>query len=398
MRCLYIVANDPLSPNYVGGASAMYYDQLLALSELGHEVHLWHFASHGARARFNQWIEAEPATWAMVKSRCASLELYTYQADEGLVGRLLGRLRTWIPPRLPVSRWSLYRELNRQLARVRPHFVWAQHLEPALLAAQQSSVPVVYVHHDWLYRIKALRNQRASSPEQQAVEERLVRSVSAVVSGSHTECEDIRRAGARHVAYIPVSFEVAMSTPGQVADATPRLVHLGGMGATANRKGLLAFFKRVWPSLKETGVTLEVVGDTSAAPPELQEYLRTVTCAGFVQDLTTALRPFDIHIIPWEHATGQRTRLPVAFAMSQAVVSTRAAIACYPEAIDDVNCRLVDTLDGMAAAIRDLLSDPSTRTRLAHAARQTFETSFTREALRLRYAAVIADLQIRRPS
>ena len=392
MRCLYIVAHDPISPNYVGGASAMYYDQLLALSELGHEIHLWHFASGEAGERFSRFVDGEPAVWETVKKRCQSIQLSSCRNGETLLGRGLARLRSWLPPGLPVSRWSLYRELQQLIKRINPDVIWAQHFEPAMLAAQQTRVPVVYVHHDWLYRIKALRNHRAINPRQKAVEERLVRSVSAVVSGSKPECKEISLAGGRNVHYIPVSFDLVPLDLERGGDKSPRLVHLGGMGTTANREGLLAFFERVWPALKTSGVEFEVIGDTAGASSGLQEHLRTVKCSGFIKDLTTVLRPFDIHVIPWEHTTGQRTRLPVAFNHAQVVVATRAAVACYPEARDRENCRLVDRLEDMISVIPELMADHGERSRLGRAARATFEKQFTRTSLLPRYDEVLGAL------
>jgi glycosyltransferase involved in cell wall biosynthesis len=392
MRCLYIVAHDPISPNYVGGASAMYYDQLLALSELGHEIHLWHFASGEARERFSRFVDGEPAVWETVKKRCQSIQLSSCRNGETLLGRGLARLRSWLPPGLPVSRWSLYRELQQLIKRINPDVIWAQHFEPAMLAAQQTRVPVVYVHHDWLYRIKALRNHRAINPRQQAVEERLVRSVSAVVSGSKPECKEISLAGGRNVHYIPVSFDLVPLDLERGGDKSPRLVHLGGMGTTANREGLLAFFERVWPALKGTGVEFEVIGDTAGASSGLQEHLRTVKCSGFIKDLTTVLRPFDIHVIPLEHTTGQRTRLPVAFNHAQVVVATRASVACYPEARDRENCRLVDRLEDMISVIPELMADHGERSRLGRAARATFEKQFTCTSLLPRYGEVLGAL------
>jgi glycosyltransferase involved in cell wall biosynthesis len=164
------------------------------------------------------------------------------------------------------------------------------------------------------------------------------------------------------------------------------------MGTTANREGLAAFFKGVWPQLKGLNVRFEVVGDTSTAPPELQKHLRTVACTGFVQDLTKVLRPYDIHIIPWEHSTGQRTRLPLAFNHAQVVVATKASVACYPEARDGENCRLVERLEDMVSVIPYLMADHAERTRLGRAARATFEKQFTRASLLPRYAAVISSL------
>src|SRR5258706_7529266 len=146
MRCLYIVGQDPISPNSAGGDSSMYYDQLLALSELGHEIHLWHFASGQGRERFNRFVEGEALTWTAVQKRCRSVQLSEYRNGETLVGRGLGRIRRLLPPRLPVPRWSLYEELRKLIERIAPDFIWAQHFEPALLAAQQSETPVGYVH------------------------------------------------------------------------------------------------------------------------------------------------------------------------------------------------------------------------------------------------------------
>jgi glycosyltransferase involved in cell wall biosynthesis len=83
--------------------------------------------------------------------------------------------------------------------------------------------------------------------------------------------------------------------------------------------------------------------------------------------------------------------LPVAFNHAQVVVATRAAVACYPEARDRENCRLVDRLEDMGSVINQLLRDQPQRIRLAESARKTFEKSFTRSALLPRYAEVLAE-------
>lgn len=373
----------------------MYYDQLLALSELGHEVYLWHFASATARERFNKFVESEPETWRAVQDHCKSVNVSDYRNGENLWNRGLGKVRVLFPPRVPVGRWSVYQEFKLLLNRIRPQLVWAQHFESAALAVQQARVPVVYVHHDWLYRIKALRSHRPINPKQKAIEERLVRSVSAVVSGSKIECEEINAAGCPNVHYIPVSFEPVPLNANGNQNRIPHLVHLGGMGTTANREGLLAFFVRVWPALIGLGIRFDVIGETSSAPPALRQHLTTVNCTGFVHDLAAVLQPFHIQIIPWEYATGQRTRLPMAFNHGQVVVATKAAVACYPEAHDGENCRLVDRLEDMATIIPELLRDTAERVRLGLAAKATFESCFTRKALISRYADILTSFDQR---
>jgi glycosyltransferase involved in cell wall biosynthesis len=163
------------------------------------------------------------------------------------------------------------------------------------------------------------------------------------------------------------------------------------MGTTANRVGLERFFEVAWPQLAKS-CELWVVGDTSEASPALLESLAGVSCTGFVKDLGSVLRPFDLHIIPWEQNTGQRTRMVQAFNHAQAVVAVRASVAGFPEAIDGRNCRLVERLDQMAGAVEELIDNAAERERLGRAARETFEKCFTRRSLLPRYEAVISSL------
>src|ERR1019366_3154838 len=148
MRCLYVVSEDPISPNYRGGASAMYYDQLMALSDLAHEIHLWHFASRAARERFSQEIAEHPQTWSAVKERCRSVRLSTLEVSPGLFDRLMSRASATLPQSLPTCRRDLQAEMARQVRATKPDVVWAQHFAPAVAAIRASRLPVVYVHHD----------------------------------------------------------------------------------------------------------------------------------------------------------------------------------------------------------------------------------------------------------
>ena len=145
-----------------------------------------------------------------------------------------------------------------------------------------------------------------------------------------------------------------------------------------------------------------VVGDMAGASVRLNEMLKNVTAPGFVSDLAQVLRPNDIHVIPWEYETGQRTRLVQAFKYGQAVVATRKSVSCFPEAVDDHNCILVDSLEEMSHAIIRLRLDDVHRTRLGKNARATFISSFTRDSLMPRYKLLIDSISssntgIRRP-
>jgi glycosyltransferase involved in cell wall biosynthesis len=164
------------------------------------------------------------------------------------------------------------------------------------------------------------------------------------------------------------------------------------MGTTANRLGLERFFEVSWPTLSKT-CELWVVGETRQSSASLARSLAQVNCTGHVKDLSTVLRPFDLHIIPWEQNTGQRTRMVMAFNHAQVVVAVKAAVAGFPEAVDHQNCRLVDSLDQMAAVLLELLDNQAERQRLGRNAKETFEKHFTRRALLPRYDSVISSLR-----
>ncbi|HET9530562.1 MAG TPA: glycosyltransferase, partial [Blastocatellia bacterium] len=276
--------------------------------------------------------------------------------------------------------------------KVEPDFIWSQHFGATQVASLQNKIPVIYSHHDWLYRIKHVHSNGNGSSRLREAEERVARKATAVVSGSSVECEQLREIGCKRVAYIPVTYEPASLDSDYKPEPRARLVHLGGMGTTANRVGLERFFEVAWPQLADS-CELWVVGDTGEASPALLESLAGVNCTGFVKDLGSVLRPFDLHIIPWEQNTGQRTRMVQAFNHAQAVVAVRASVAGFPEAVDGRNCRLVERLDQMAESVEELIDNAAERERLGRAARETFEKCFTRRSLLPRYEAVISSLR-----
>lgn len=407
MRCLFIMTQQPLSPHSRGGGSAIFYDNLCSLHELGNEIHLWHYADPDSRREFDKFVEGDGDIWSQVRSMCRSVNMTTLPGIRGLknqtrriIRKRIQRLFSDRPLRHPMLRdpdlrsFALPR-LQRLIAEIRPEVIWACHLQPAWLAGLQTDVPVIYSHTDWLYRVLALREGQAEDPAWREDEEEAARRVAKVVSGSMVECRQLQAIGCSSVDYVPVSYAVPpIHLNGQSLDS-PRLVHFGDMGTTANQVGLLRFFETVWPGLKSESPDFWAVGDTTHAPPKLAQYLADVQCPGHVTEWTSVLRPYDIQIIPWEHSTGQRTRVPVAFGCGQVVVAVHAGVSGYPEARDGENCRLVERLDQMGAVIKELLNDPGQRGKLGKAARMTFDTHFTRRALLPRYEALMADLKSR---
>jgi glycosyltransferase involved in cell wall biosynthesis len=396
MRCVYIVANDPISPNSVGGGGAIHYEQLVSLVSLGVEVSLWHFCYEDRVSEFERYLHREPDTWKYIESLCSkifrSLIPCTPTFAERLRNKVSSKL-TRLEIRNPALRNWCYPILDNILHEVDPHFVWAQHIAPAQTSLLQTFVPVVYSHHDWLYRVKSKAQSTHPDLSLRKTEEKIARRVAAVVSGSRIECNDLERIGCTNVHYIPVAYdEVAVTSIDCKNEA--QIVHLGGLGTTASRLGLERFFESVWANLNLSGDRMVVVGDMSTASDKMRAFLLGVRTTGFVSDLSMVLRPHDIHVIPWEYETGQRTRLVRAFSYKQAVVATRKSVACFPEAVNHYNCILVDSLDQMPRSIERLLNNASLRKEIGNNARKTFETCFTRRVLLPRYQRVIESLAL----
>lgn len=390
-RCLYIAPQFPLSPDSAGGAGAIFYEQLVTLAALGQEIALWHISLPSHQPALQSFVQADSAHWQTVQACSRPVTFSVVPSQPSLALRLKNKWAAywkgeWISwPYLAAFFEPL---LKAQIAQFRPNYIWAQHFWAAQLATWQQAVPVIYSHHDWLFRVKALRSGRPENPTVRQTEEKVARRAAVVVTGSTVECAELRQLGCQTVHYLPIAYEPVALDWDTVPNA-PRLVHLGGLATTANQIGLARFGAVVWPDLHLPAGQFHLVGDMTFAPAGLSPLLNQAVVHGFVPQLKQVLRPYDLHLIAYEHPTGQRTRLPVAFNFGQVVVAVRAGVAGYPEAQDGVNCRLVDRIEDMARVIQELMADTDQRVRLGRAARDTFEQKFTRPGLLPHYQQLL---------
>ena len=210
VTCLFVAAQVPLSPQFGAGGPAVIYERLASLCALGHHVHLWHYAYPDARRAFDEFVAQDPAAWTRVVAMCDSVTLTTFPARASLSARVANRLRnTWSYTFVenPLFRSVGAGTLRGLMRRVRPDVVWAETFGPAQIALLQSTRPVVYSHHDWLYRVRAIGRAVRPDERQQRIEEQVARAATVVVSGSAVERTQLERLGCRQVAYIPPSYE-----------------------------------------------------------------------------------------------------------------------------------------------------------------------------------------------
>lgn len=410
-RCVFLVEDWPLSRQAAGGAGALIVSHLELLLAGSCRVQLLVLRDPRAPKGFDAFTAEQEDAWLALRRECAEFRVLELEKTPRQRAPLRHAVRGVFDPSwlyLDVAPQS-FAELSAILSEWRSDLIWAEHLLPAALACRVSSLPVIYGHHDWSWRIKTHRQgrrttwrgrfaQRLKAALRRRFEERLVRGVAGCVSGSASESAELRRLGGGCVAYLPTTFARAVADPVPWPDGPPRLVHLGGLQTTATRLGLERFLDVVWPRLRESlGAScpeLWVIGSPDGAPDALRSALASAgaIAPGFVAELGEVLRPGDLHVLPWEHDTGTRTRIPLALAHGQALVSTRAAAACLAELEDSENCVLVDRLEEMPEAISGLLDNPSLRRRLALAGLDLVEKSFTRTSQQDRCDRFVAEV------
>lgn len=410
MNILFLSEDFPITPDGYGGASALLHNHLEFLAHGGHSISLLRLEHSGASLGFAQFVEEQPHIWQQVQGWVRSSRHIVVGQQEHRPPRwqrAMTALRDPVAFKQGVINPTTLAMLRKAIDRVAPDLIWAEHFLPALLVSRlRPAVPVIYSHHDWFWRIKWLRRGQKGRDlfarwyffRLRRTEEALIRQVTGCISASATEASEIEALGGQCVAYLPTAYPPVALPLLQEPLPAPRVVHLGGMRTTANRLGLERFLDIVWPQVCKQMTTppeLWVVGDLRGISDPLQRQLEQAgaVCTGFAPNLATVLRPYDIHVMPWEYNTGTRTRLPVIFNFAQVLVATSASAACVPEAQHASNALLVDALPDMAATIIALCADSTQRKQLGQAARHTFEQSFVRAALQPRFDRFLEQCQ-----
>ena len=407
--CLFLLEDGPVSPNATGGGSALTYNRLELVANSGYEVALGVLSDRSRPGKLDQFMREQPAASDAVRAWCSSR--HTIPLRRG--ARRRAPLRHALLAVTDLSRYFHRRiaeesitRLKQIIAEVRPELIWAEDWLAATLAVKAGPrLPIVYSHHDWMWRVKHFRHAEATGTWKGRVKAWLrrrqdasvLRRVSGCVSASASEAAEARRLGARHATYFPITYAPA-EVRTHAAEGPPRIVHLGGMQTTANRLGLQRFLDIAWPVICQgPGSPPELwnVGSLGDAPEPLLASLKRVggVNTGFVPDLSSVLRPYDVHIIPWEHDTGTRTRIPLVLSFGQVLVSTKAAAACLPDLRSGHDCLLVDNLEAMGREILALLPDAQRRRRLGRSAQSTFFSHFTRKAVQPRFDEFISTLR-----
>lgn len=403
-RVLFVLSSAPIDPNYSGGASR-YYQNFLALTSLGYTVHVRRYYVERRFAPVRDYEQRYGASVAQVRDRAASWQdvPYSERVPSTHLGRLWTALARPVRSQFP-SVEVLPAILRAAIQETAPDIIWFEGTDLAASAVSGGlQQPWVLSQTDVIHHVRQVRAQRSDAVTRfwlhtlKRAERRILANVPWLVTGSQGDAARSQQLGARRVVVIPAGYtgDVRHIDAAPAPDA--RIVHLGSLETTANRVGLEAYLRTAHDAVMQaaravnTPVALTIIGDDSRAKPALKTLIEAAQaeCTGFVADLDSALRPFDIAILPYEHDSGYRTKLPLLFNHAQVVVSTRAAIAgSMLPGLEDV-CVILERLADFPAAIQHLLAHPDERERLGRAAQQFFHEHLTLDAVTHQYQDLI---------
>lgn len=409
-RVLFVFPAAPLAANYSGAASR-YAQNFAAVTEIYDAVHV---ARIGDQATFEQVLAFERTSPEAAKAHrtAASWRDLSYtlpgkhaQRFDMLKEGVLDPIKFEYPASDLIATM-----LSSMIEEIQPELIWVEHIDPAAAVARMHlSVPWVFSNHDLAHRIRRIRKGDGSLKEQwrqnicQRAERKILHSADSVVTGSSTDCERLKAMGHDQVYTVPIAYE-SMPDIDLSGSATSSLQisHLGSLETTANRVGLEAYLRKAHQAVvracEREGVktSLVIIGDASRVKEPLAGLLNEANAdlKGFVPDLGMVLRPFDISILPYEHDSGYRTKLPLLLSYGQVVVSTQAAVAgTRVNGLEDV-CILLDSLDAFPEVIAKLAADPARREHLGRGARQFFEDHFTYSGMIAHYQKALAGVGV----
>ncbi|MCC6972930.1 MAG: glycosyltransferase [Anaerolineae bacterium] len=393
-RILFLSKCVPFASNF-SGASARYQQNYRALADLGYAIRVVRIddsSTLNATHKSEMDLQIPPPP--------SFDEAYAQNARPrnrwGRLSRLIRPFAHFFPEYRQVSAF-----IKRHMMEFSPDLMWVEGTELAISVLHcNPEQNWVYSHTDTLYHLYGIR-QRQRGPsawlEKQSLrraEEQVFRRVPFFMTGSTSVVEWVTQFRNRPTQFIPITYDLIPPSSAPFAQ-TPRIVHLGSLETTANRAGLEGYLRKAHPAVqRESDLALTIVGDASRVKPPLSDLLRQAgaTLVGYAPDLNTALRPGDLAILPYEHDTGYRTKLPLLLAYGQVVISTRAAVAgSMLPGLEDV-CLIVDQVEEFPKVLIPLAKDESRRMSLSSAARRFFEAHFTHPCVLDSYRNLLKDL------
>lgn len=273
----------------------------------------------------------------------------------------------------------------------KPDIIWAEHLESFLLARllPHYKGKIIYSHHDFLWKLIVIRRQNLkdyirSFLIQFIQKDAIQKNGAYVIGGAQNELDEIRKFSPKSsTLYLPTLYPLipVLFSQNMIWDKPLRIIHFGSPKATANHIGLKNLLTHIIPHLQnKIDFECVIIGDLDPDDQDLKDLLNqpNICCKGYVADLSSVLRPLDVHILPYDRPTGSRTRYPVALNHGQVLLGHSACLAGVQGLIHLENCLIKKSFQEMVLTLIWLSKNPQERLRLAMQAKKWHDHTHTR--------------------
>jgi polysaccharide biosynthesis protein PslH len=379
---LFVAADTPWPPD--GGGRIATLRVLEAMAELGtidlvalsdgdRDADLSHLRSLCRQVE----LVPHPFTFGRHRLRQATVAL------SSLAGRTPYRLRKFVSRRLASTLSRMKRERTYDLVH-HDQLGVAPYRDPAY----PSTLTTQNVETE-IYRLGARHGQgarrrsfaRIEAQKLATAERALYRAFDAVFTLSEDDAEFVRRSGAPSVAVLPIPVDVRAAPIER--PRRPKVVSLGSMSWFGVEEGLLWFHANVLPVARAAvpDLTWHLIGPNASDRMRAIADGERVVMRGYVADLEDELSDAAVCVIPLHVAGGVRIKLLEMMARGlPCVTTTRGGAGLAFE--DGEGALRRDDPAAFAAAIVDLVRDPTLWTSVAERGRRYVAAHHTRERLR----------------
>jgi hypothetical protein len=257
--------------------------------------------------------------------------------------------------------------------------IWCEHFYPLLylsgfFSEKDSNLKIIFSHHDFLFKLLLKRATKIKQVIRalflRNIEKQVLKMNLTVCSGSVKELGEIGKISSRtdNLIFLPAIYPPLEKFRKVNSQRIVRIYHLGTSKATANRIGLIFFFKEVFPQIAPLDFQLEFFGDVQdfvlSRFPELKNHPKIIF-HGFVQNLEESMEEGMIHIIPYAGFTGTRTRISNLIRFKPCLLGFPNMQDSYPFLENGKNALIAEGNREFISLLKKLITDEDLRNKIS---------------------------------
>lgn len=375
------------SPIHNGGGDVRRWQDLCALTDLGHRV---------------QVVVCDPTNAHTEELDRRAAGVHVIRTDWSRAWRPATWLARALNPETRDLRFpnllGLQDEAHATVRSTDPDLLWAEQTASVPLCPHDG--PIVHSHADFMFKLRSVRRRSYASwirrPDPltpnglEKLEVDLCREVAHTMCASQTEADFLCARGVS-ASYLPVA---GPTVPRPSFDEMGECrLFLFGKPNTAMRAARHHLQTEIWPILKQQEMELDwhQLGDEPrpGADPSWSWVEENFHVHGHVGELSSVLRVGDASVMPYPWDTGGRAKFGVSAGYGVVNIAYETTFLCASEFTPGEDSLAASSPEHFVALLGEYSSNAALRRRLAEASRATYERHHTMERQLPRYDEIV---------